>query len=66
MSISFSELVNELKREYKERLDGCYEDTSLGRALLEMGVEHAINELSHTELLSELARIEELLKEKNT
>lgn len=66
MSISFSELVVELKREYTERLDGYYEDSSFGRALLVMGVEREIDELSHSELLLELARIEqELLKEKN-
>ena len=66
MSISFSELVNELKRGYKERLDGDYEDSSFGRVLLDMAVEREIDELSHTELLLELSRIEaKLLKEKN-
>ena len=65
MSISFSELVNELKREYKERLDSYYENSSFG--VLNMGVEREIDELSHSELLLELVRIEEkLLKEKNT
>lgn len=66
MSISFTTLANELKREYHRKLDGEYGDDTFGRMLLEEAVERNINDLENFELLSELSRIEEkLLKEKN-